>query len=107
MLLVNVMGVLLSLYTHVPIVGLLVIGLLITINIRLQNKLFDHVNWNKITEISDFKLWNMWFISKASEVKITRQKKYSMFQKIGIGKKPFIYRSEEHTSELQSRGHLV
>src|SRR5690625_270070 len=95
MLLVNVMGVLLSLYTHVPIVGLLVIGLLIIINIRLQNKLFDHVNWNKITEISDFKLWNMWFISKASEVKITRQKKYSMFQKIGIGKKPLIYREQK------------
>lgn len=95
MLLTNVIGVFLSLYTDIPIVGLLVIGLLIVINIRLQNKLFDHVNWNKVTEISDFKLWNMWFISKASEVKITRQKKYSMFQRIGIGKKPFIYREKK------------
>ena len=49
MLLTNVIGVFLSLYTDIPIVGLLVIGLLIVINIRLQNKLFDHVNWNKVT----------------------------------------------------------
>lgn len=94
MLVINFTGFLLSLYTDIPIVGIILIGLLIFINIRLKDRLFKNVNWNKVTEISDFQLWNMWLISKASDVKITRQKKYSMFQKIGIGKKPFIYREE-------------
>src|SRR5690625_4364250 len=91
MLIINFIGFLLSLYTKIPIVGIILIGILIIINVQLKDRLFKNVNWSKVTEISDFQLWNMWLISKASDVKITRQKKYSMFQKIGIGKKPFTY----------------
>lgn len=94
MLFVNFIGFLLSLYTDIPIVGILFIGLLIIINVKLKDSVFKNVNWNKITEIIDFKLWNMWLISKASDVKITRQKKYSIFQKMGIGKRPFMYREQ-------------
>src|SRR5690625_4249158 len=92
MLIINFIGFLLSLYTKIPIVGIILIGILIIINVQLKDRLFKNVNWSKVTEISDFQLWNMWLISKASDVKITRQKKYSVFQKIGIGKKPFMYR---------------
>ncbi len=100
MLIINFLGVLLSLYTDIPIVGILLIGLLIIINFRLKEKLFKHINWSKVTETSDFQLWNMWLISKASDVKITRQKKYSMFQKIGIGKNPFMYREQNIYNRL-------
>src|SRR5690625_4276249 len=58
-----------------------IIILLILLNIRLSRSLFANVNWGRVTEVSDFLLWHMPIVSKS--------------------------RSEEHTSELQSRGHLV
>src|SRR5690625_1456703 len=56
MLMINFIGVLLSFYTDMPIVGIIFIGLLIMLNILLKDKLFKNVNWNKVTEISDFHL---------------------------------------------------
>lgn len=100
MLVINGFNFLLSLYTNVPVVGYLSIVLIILINMRLWNSLFKNIDWNKVTERSDFKLWNMWLISKASDIKITRQKKYSMFQKIGVGKKPFMYREQNIYNRL-------
>lgn len=100
MLVINFIGVMVTLYTDLPIVGMILFGLLVFINIHFKDTLFKEVNWNKVTEVSDFELWNMWLISKASEVKITRQKKYSMFQKIGMGKKSFIYQEKKIYNRL-------
>lgn len=78
-------------YLQTPLIGITLIVLLIIINTYLQRILFNGVNWDKVTEVSDYQLWTMWLISKASEVDIKRQKKYSMFQNLSIRKKPFQY----------------
>lgn len=49
-------------------------------------------------EVSDFKIWNMPLIGKASETKFKRQRKYSIFRNSEGQKKPFTYTSKEiHT----------
>jgi hypothetical protein len=100
MIVINFISVLLSVYLDVPIVGILLTGFLMMINVLLIARLFKGVSWNKVTEMSDFQLWNMWIISKASDVKITRQKKYSIFQKLGIGKKAFTYQGKKIYNRL-------
>lgn len=81
-------------FLHTPFVGIMLLGLLVIVNIQLRQTLFKRINWDKVTEISDFQLWTMWLISKASEVDIKRQKKYSIFQNLSIRKKPFKYRDK-------------
>lgn len=74
-----------------PWLGLLIVALLILSNFILWSRVFNHVNFSKVTEVSDFKIWNMTLISRASGVKIKRQKKYSFFQNLKFRKKPFTY----------------
>ncbi|OZU89179.1 hypothetical protein CIL03_09230 [Virgibacillus indicus] len=84
-ILINFVGAL----TASPLAGLLLISGIIFINIILIPHLFKGVNWSKVTEISDFHIWNMLLISKASNTKFKRQKKYSIFQNSSRRKKPF------------------
>lgn len=80
-----------SFLTNPHIIAILFMIMLIFLNLWLKQTLFDKVKWDLVTEISDFQIWSMWFISKVSEVEIKRQKKYSIFQKIFRRKKPFKY----------------
>lgn len=73
--------------------SLLVSGLVI-INLYLSKRIFSQVNWSKVTEMNDFKIWNMPLISRASGVKLQRQKKYSFFQNLKFRKKPFTYKKD-------------
>lgn len=84
-LLINLIGVL----TASPIAGLLLICGIIILNIVLLRFLFQGINWSKVTEISDYLIWNMLLISQASRTKFKRQKKYSIFQNSSRRKKPF------------------
>lgn len=78
-------------YFNTPLIALGLVVFLIYLNVRLDRKIFTGVNWDKVTEISDFQIWTMWLISKASEVDIKQQKKYSVFQNLSIRKRPFTY----------------
>ncbi|ASN07100.1 hypothetical protein [Virgibacillus necropolis] len=73
------------------IVSLAIIGFILTINMRLFGSIFHGVHWGKVMEVSDFKIWNMPLISKASETKFKRQRKYSAFRNSFAQKKPFTY----------------
>lgn len=73
-------------------IGIVVCVVLLCVNLYLRGKIFKQINWSKVTEISDFTIWNMPLISKASDVKLKRQKKYSFFQNLSFRKKPFNYK---------------
>lgn len=80
-----------SVMLHSEIIALSLLGLLGIVNIRLIKTLFQQINWDKVIEVSDFHLWNMWLIAKVSETKFERQRKYSFFQHLACRKKPFPY----------------
>lgn len=87
LIVVNAGGV----YIGSPVVGLILVVFIIGSNFRLLRSLFLHVKWDKITELSDFRIWNMPLIAKASEVKFKRNKKYGIFANTKRRKKPFDY----------------
>src|SRR5699024_2733678 len=70
-------------------VGIIAIVLLVMINLLLLPRVFEKIDWKKVTAACDFKLWNMLIVSQATKIKFRKE------------------RSEEHTSELQSRFDLV
>lgn len=76
---------------HVPNVSILMPLLLIISNIIMIPKLFDKVEWARITEMSDFQIWSMWFVSKVSEVDFKPPRKLSIFRNLTRRKKPFQY----------------
>lgn len=74
-----------------PILSILFLGLLICLNLVLKQTLFQRVNWSRVTEVCDFQIWTMWFISKVSKVEMKRQRKFSIFKNLLKRKKPFVY----------------
>src|SRR5699024_6071397 len=68
-----------------------IIILLILLNIRLSRMLFTNVNWGRVTEVSDFQLWHMPIVSKASDIKMERRKLYSILQNMDMLKSPLEY----------------
>lgn len=86
-LFINFIGII----TASPIVGITMVGLLFIINLRLCRTLFKHVHWGRVIEISDFQVWNMPLIGRASKVKFKRQKKYSVFHNRASQKRSFNY----------------
>lgn len=75
-----------------PIIGIGFIVLLILLNIILAPKITDSIDWKKVTAVSDFKLWNMLLISRATRVKFKKERQYSIWQRMSFWKKPFSYR---------------
>ncbi|WP_404451190.1 hypothetical protein LG329_12640 [Virgibacillus necropolis] len=73
------------------IVSLALIGIILIINMKSFGSIFHAVHWGKVMEVNDFKIWNMPIISKASETKFKRQRKYSAFRNSTSQKKPFTY----------------
>lgn len=71
--------------------GLILLVSLPFINIYLFKHLFKGVNWQKVTDVSDFDIWNMWFISQVSKVKYKRANKVNFFQNLSFRRKPFPY----------------
>lgn len=73
------------------IIGLVLIVLILVINLTISGSIFRSVHWGKVMEISDFKIWNMPLIGKASGTKFKRQRKFSTFRNSAEQKKPFSY----------------
>jgi len=45
-------------------------------NVLIMQKLFVNIQWGRVTEAGDFKVWNMALVGTASKVKMRRQKRY-------------------------------
>lgn len=86
-LLINGTGALLA----SQLVGVVLFLLIIGLNILLLRSLFIGVKWEKVTEYSDYKIWNMPFISQASKVKFKRNKKHGVFANAKRNKRPLRY----------------
>lgn len=86
-ILLNMINISYSLKT----LSIVVIVLLILVNIKLARTLFTNVNWGRVTEVSDFELWNMPLVARVSEVKMERRKLYSVFQNAEIFKSSLPY----------------
>lgn len=80
-----------AVFTSYFFVSLLVVTLIIGVNLKLFDSIFHPVHWGRVMEVSDFKIWNMPIISKASETKFKRQRKYGVFKNSVVQRKPFSY----------------
>jgi hypothetical protein len=71
------------------VVGLVMTGLIILSHIYLLPVLFKRINWSRVTEISDYQIWNMQLLRYASNTKMKRPKKFGIFQNNPRRKTPF------------------
>lgn len=53
--------------------------ILVLVNFLLWKRAFKHVNWQEIIQTNDVIIWNMFFISKMSMIKIEPPKRRGMF----------------------------
>src|SRR5699024_1962662 len=73
-------------------VGIIAIVLLVMVNLLLLPRVFEKIDWKKVTAACDFKLWNMLIVSQATKIKFRKERQYSMWQRMFFWKKPFPYR---------------
>lgn len=72
-----------------PIAGLVLAGIIMVSHIYLVPRIFKQLNWSRITETSDYHMWNMQLISYASKTKMKRRKQFGIFQNSPKRKVPF------------------
>src|SRR5699024_4711310 len=74
-----------------PFIGLLIPLILIGMHFFLIPTLFHNINWGRVTEVIDFKIWRMFLVSKATQSSYKRNKRHSIFRESKRRKKPFQY----------------
>ncbi|MFZ3579995.1 hypothetical protein [Virgibacillus sp. DJP39] len=62
------------------LIGLVQLVLIILAHIVILPRIFKGVNWEKVTEINDYHIWNMMVVSVASNTKLKKKKTYSILQ---------------------------
>lgn len=77
-----------------PLFAALFMVLIIICNVFLMNRLFDEIDWQKVTAANDYKLWRSLIISYATKMKFKKDRKYSIWQRMPFWKKPFPYQKE-------------
>jgi hypothetical protein len=82
---INIIGIVLA----SPIVGIGLAGIILMSHIYLIPSIFKGIDWSRVTEISDYHVWNMRLIGFASETKMKRQKRFGIFQNSPKQKAPF------------------
>ena len=70
---------------------IITVGILILSNVILYRRALDNVLWDQVLAESDFRVWNMRWISLATGIKFKRQKKYGFIHKTVFPKQPFTY----------------
>lgn len=78
-------------FINSPIVGFSLVAIIFGVNFTQIHSLFAKVKWDKVTEYSDFRIWNSSLIAKASKVKFKRNIKHGIFGNTKRKKKPFRY----------------
>lgn len=91
-----------ALLTSYLTISLIVFALIISINLKLVQVTFHSIHWGKVLEVSDFIIWKMPLMDKASETKFKRQRKYSAFRNSVGQAKPFIYTAKSVHHRLWS-----
>lgn len=74
-----------------PIIGLFIPVALAASHICLIPQLFKHINWGRVTEVSDYKIWNMPLVSQATKTSFQKGKRYSIFRQSKRRRSPFAY----------------
>ncbi|SHG32365.1 hypothetical protein [Ornithinibacillus halophilus] len=77
--------------TSADYIGIIALVLLVFINMLLIPSIFQFIHWGRVAELNDFKIWTMPLIERASNTRLKRQKRYSIFQNTKKRKKPFRY----------------
>src|SRR5699024_2877854 len=72
-----------------PVVGVGLAGLILISHIYFIPRIFTGIDWSRVTEISDYHVWNMRLIGFASETKMKRQKRFGIFHNSPKRKVPF------------------
>ncbi|GAB3791211.1 hypothetical protein [Virgibacillus kimchii] len=89
-LLLIVIGInMLGLAIGSPVTGLMLAGIIVLSHIFLMPRVFQRINWSRVTEVSDYHLWNMQVLRYASQTKMKRPKKFGVFQNSPGRKVPF------------------
>ncbi|HLR14400.1 MAG TPA: hypothetical protein VK144_01130 [Bacillota bacterium] len=60
-------------------------------NVYAYTRVMNHVQWGKVTEISDMHIWKMPFISYITKVPFKREKRFFVLQKLPFRRKRFTY----------------
>lgn len=82
------------LFFQSPIISASLIVFIIIVNIIYYKQITTNIDWKKVTAASDYLLWNMTLISRATKVKFKKERQYSVWQRLSFWKKPFPYVKE-------------
>lgn len=74
-----------------PFIGLFIPVVLVGLQFLFIPHLFKNINWGRVTEISDFTIWKMPLVSRATKSSFERSKRYSVFRQSKRRKKAFKY----------------
>ncbi|MUV38485.1 hypothetical protein JNUCC1_02323 [Lentibacillus sp. JNUCC-1] len=88
LIIVNGVGVL----THPAVTGVLLLGVILGLNILWTERLFKNIDWKRVTESSDFAIWSMMIVDRASGVKMKQNRLYNIFDKVKLLKRPLDYK---------------
>lgn len=80
-----------SVIVNSPMIGMSLLVLCIAIHLFIYRNLFEKTDWKRVTAACDYKLWNMVIIGRASRTSFKKDRQYSIWQRLSIWKKPFIY----------------
>src|SRR5699024_420298 len=82
------------LFFQSPIISASLIVFIIIVNIIYYKQITTNIDWKKVTAASDYLLWNMTLISRATKMKFKKERQYSVWQRLSFWKKPFPYVKE-------------
>ncbi|WP_209478828.1 hypothetical protein [Virgibacillus litoralis] len=88
-LLLFILSNLIAVILETKLIGLLQLILIILAHIYMLPRLFKGINWERVTEISDYYIWNMLVVSKVSQTKFKKKKTYSILQNSSRRKRSF------------------
>jgi len=74
-----------------PFFALIIPLVLLGLHMLFIPQLFKNINWGRVTEVSDYTIWNMPLVSRATKTSFKRSKRYSAFRQSKRRKRPFKY----------------
>ncbi|WP_443257393.1 hypothetical protein [Virgibacillus sp. L01] len=88
-LLLFILSNLIAVILESELIGLVQLVVIILAHIVILPHLFKGINWERVTEISDYYIWNMLVVSKVSQTKFKKKKTYSILQNSARRKRSF------------------
>lgn len=68
----------------------------------IKRGIFRNVLWDRVVEVSDFRIWSMFLISKLSKVDMKRERNFRLLHILPWRKRPFVYTSKKIHHRLWS-----